>query len=314
MLRLTVCLFLVATSVVAAASIIQTPPREAITGRWDLTIRDGQNEYPSWLEINEKADTLTGRFVSRRGEAGPLSTVRIDGDRIGFVFNNEDEKQSGLHFTGRVQGDRMSGTLSEAGKKFHWSAVRAPSLVRSTLPRWGKPIALLNGKDLRGWKSFPAGKPSRWEARENVLFNAGSGAGLVTLQTFDDFRLHLEFKIEPGSDSGVYLRGRYEIEIEDSFGKSPSTHLLGSIYGFLSPTSLPAKRAGEWQTIDATLVGRTITVVLNGETIISEQEIPGITGGALDSDEKSPGPIMLQGDYGQVSYRNIIITPALGKR
>jgi hypothetical protein len=309
----TICLFLVAASAVMA-STFQTLPRQSIAGRWNITIRDGQNEFPSWIEINEKAGGLEGRFVSRRGEVHPLTSVRNSGDQIEFFSGNADGTQGGLRFTGVVKADRMRGTLSEAGKEMSWSAVRAPSLVRPTPPRWGQPIVLFNGRDLSGWKSFPADKASRWEAREGVLFNAGSGAELLTERKFDDFRLHLEFKIEPGSDSGVYLRGRYEIEIEDSFGKSPDRHLLGSIYGFISPTSLPAKRAGEWQTIDATLVGRKVTVTLNGETIISEQEIPGITGGALDSDEKNPGPIMFQGDYGQVSYRNIVITPALGNR
>lgn len=293
------------------ASTLQKSSRETITGRWDMTVREEGIEYPSWLEITEKENRLSGRFIGRRGGVQRVTAVHIDNDKIKFVIANEDETHGNADFTGSVKGDRMSGTASEGGKALIWSAVRAPSLTRSSLPRWGKPITLFNGKDLTGWKSYPVGKANRWEVRDGVLFNAGSGAGLLTEQTFDDFRLHLEFKIEPGSDSGVYLRGRYEIEIEDSFGKSPDHHLLGSIYGFLSPTSLPAKRAGEWQTIDATLVGRTVTVALNGETIISEQEIPGITGGALDSDEKNPGPIMLQGDYGQVSYRNIVITPAL---
>ena len=68
---------------------------------------------------------------------------------------------------------------------------------------------------------------------------------------------------------------------------------------------------GEWQTFDITLLGRVVTIVVNGTTVISEQAIPGITGGALDSDEGAPGPLMLQGDHTAVEYRNIVLTPAI---
>jgi hypothetical protein len=84
---------------------------------------------------------------------------------------------------------------------------------------------------------------------------------------------------------------------------------LGGVYGLLSPNEMVAKDAGEWQTYDITLVGRRVTVVANGVTIIADQVIPGITGGAIDSREGEPGPILIQGDHGPVDYRNIIITP-----
>jgi len=86
--------------------------------------------------------------------------------------------------------------------------------------------------------------------------------------------------------------------------------LLGSVYGFLSPSEIANKKADEWQSYDITLIGRMVTVVLNGKTVICNQEIPGITGGALDSDEGAPGPLMLQGDHGVIEYRNIVLTPA----
>jgi hypothetical protein len=85
------------------------------------------------------------------------------------------------------------------------------------------------------------------------------------------------------------------------------------VYGFLTPNEMAVKPAGEWQVYDITLIGRRVTVVANGKTIINDQIIPGITGGALDSKEGEPGPIFLQGDHGPVEYRNIVIIPA-GKR
>jgi hypothetical protein len=122
-----------------------------------------------------------------------------------------------------------------------------------------------------------------------------------------DFKLHIEFKYPEGSNSGVYLRGRYEVQVEDGYGKEPSSIYLGGVYGFLTPNENMAKKAGEWQSYDITLVGRRVTVVANGKTIISRQIIPGITGGALNSKEGNPGPILLQGDHGAVEYRNITI-------
>jgi hypothetical protein len=90
----------------------------------------------------------------------------------------------------------------------------------------------------------------------------------------------------------------------------PSSTLFSGVYGFLTPNQMAANPAGEWQIFDITLVGRKVTVVANGKTVICDQIIPGITGGALDSKEGEPGPIFLQGDHGPVEYRNIVITPA----
>ena len=139
-------------------------------------------------------------------------------------------------------------------------------------------------------------------------------ANLATDQKFNDFKLHLEFRVPKGANSGVYLRGRYELQIDDSAGLEPSSHHLGGVYGFIAPSENAARPAGEWQSMDVTLVGRMITYDLNGTTIICNREIPGITGGALDSAEAEPGPLLLQGDHGPIEYRNIVITPATSGR
>jgi len=98
--------------------------------------------------------------------------------------------------------------------------------------------------------------------------------------------------------------------VADSKGLEPSSDQLGGIYGFITPLENVAKAAGEWQSYDITLVGRLVTVVANCKTIIYKQAIPGITGGALNSNEAEPGPIYIQGDHGAIDYRNIVITPA----
>ena len=142
-----------------------------------------------------------------------------------------------------------------------------------------------------------------------MLTNTKAGANLATRESYGDFKLHAEFRYASGWNSGIYLRGRYEVQIEDSRGLETSNLGLGAIYGFLAPNQNAAKNAGEWQSLDITLIGRVVTVVLNGQQVICEQPIPGITGGALDSDEGASGPVLLQGDHGPVEYRNLILTP-----
>ena len=149
-------------------------------------------------------------------------------------------------------------------------------------------------------------------AEAGVLVNEESGDALMTTDKFENFKLHIEVNVPPGSNSGIYLRGRYEVQIKDDHGKPPHSQNMGGIYGQVTPTSNPALPAGEWQVFDITLLGRWATVELNGETIIDHQEIPGITGEALDANEGEPGPILLQGNHGRVLYRNIVLTPTTG--
>jgi len=197
--------------------------------------------------------------------------------------------------------------ITPDGKTLNWTAVRAPSLKQDKSPVWGTPIKVFNGKNLDGWQALGT---NQWVAEDGVLRSPKSGANLRTTRTFNNFKLHIEFRYPKESNSGVYLRGRYEVQISDSKGLEPSKGDLGSVYGFITPNEMAAKAPGEWQYYDITFVGRMITVIANGKKIITEQEVPGITGGALDSKEGEPGPIYLQGDHGPVEYRNIIITPA----
>jgi hypothetical protein len=214
-----------------------------------------------------------------------------------------------LDFEGELVGnDQLKGTLVFTdGKTYSWTAVRAPILKRTGEPSWGKPVKLFNGKDIKGWHAMGE---NQWVVEDGILRSKKSGANLVSDQTFTDFKLHVEFRYEKGSNSGVYLRGRYEVQISDDMGKEPWHGLFSAIYGFLTPNEMTAKAAGEWQSYDITLVGRTVTVIANGKTVICNQTIPGITGGAIDSKEGEPGPILFQGDHGPIDFRNIVITPA----
>ena len=282
-----------------------------VIGRWDLTVHMSGRETPSWLEIQLSGNsTLVGRFVAGGGSARPISRVHYDNGKISFSIPPQWEQEGkDLSVEGSLQGDSLTGTMvMPNGKEYQWVGRKAPSLHRSGQPVWGTPVSLFNGHDLKGWHAMGA---NQWVAEAGVLRSPHSGANIVTDGKFSDFKLHIEFRYPKGSNSGVYLRGRYEAQIEDGEGDiRPAYDHLGGIYGFLSPNEEAGKKPGEWQTYDITLVGRMVTVVLNGKMVICRQEIPGITGGALDSKEGEPGPIYLQGDHGPIEYRNIRITPA----
>lgn len=281
----------------------------AIEGRWDITVDKGDKKVPSWLEVRHSGNrTLVGYFVSESGSARPVSKIKFEAGNISFSIPPQWEDGDGdFVLEGALLNGSLSGMITSCdGKKYSWTGVRAPSLVRTGEPVWGNPITLFNGKNTDGWYALG---PNQWMAKDGILVSEQSGSNLVTRDKFSDFKLHIEFRYPKGSNSGVYLRGRYEVQVSDSYGKPPLVDEFGAVYGFITPTEMAAKMADEWQVYDITLTGRMITVVANGKTIICNQEIPGITGGALDSNEGEPGPIYLQGDHGPVAYRNIVLTP-----
>lgn len=286
---------------------------QSFLGRWDLTLKTPEREAPSWLEITQEGGQFHARFVSRSGNARPLPKVEISKGHIRFVSPKEEEdRKDDMVFEGKLAGGKLVGTTTGPdGTPWQWTGERAPKLIRNSSPAWGNTVQLFNGKDLSGWTPSDPNANTKWTVADGNLVSPGRGAELITTGKFSDFKLHVEFNCEKGANSGIYLRGRYEVQIEDDPAPEGPTMRTGGVYGFLAPSPEVPRRPGQWQTYDITLVGRMVTVVLNGQTIIDNQEIPGITGGALDSHEALPGPIYLQGsEAGHVSFRNIMITPA----
>ena len=282
-------------------------------GRWDLTLKAPDREYPSWLELREENGSFKAEMVGRWGNARSLPKVEIAEGKLTFVSpKEEEESKADLVFVGTLQGRTLSGTLNAPdGKTWSWTGVRAPSLKKDHPPKWGQPIELFDGKDLTGWRMDKPNSEKVWKVENGALITPGNGPELINNSKFEDFKLHVEFNCGPDSNSGVYLRGRYEVQIETDSIAEPPSHHMGAIYGFLAPDPEQPRKPGEWQIYDITLVGRTVTVVQDGHTVIDQKEIPGITGGALDSHEGLPGPIYLQGsEKGRVAFRKIEITPA----
>jgi 3-keto-disaccharide hydrolase len=180
--------------------------------------------------------------------------------------------------------------------------------------RWSTPTPLFNGKDLTGWAPAPTARslPNFWVARDGVLANtADEGTNLMTVQKFQDFKLHAEFRLPRRATSGIFPRGRYWVMLQDTPDTVPFRGTTGAVHRFLVPSVDASLGPDVWQSIDITLVGRRITVVVNGRTVIADQDIPGVTGSAIDSDEAAPGPIMLQGEERRVEFRNITIAVPL---
>jgi len=282
----------------------------SIEGRWDISIYNSGKTMPSWLEVvHSGLHTLVGQFVGTGGSARPISKVNFNNGKVSFSIPPQWETGNDLSFEATMRGDSLAGTITfPNGTTYNCTAVRAPSLKRSSTPAWGKPIKLFNGTDLTGW--HVSGEKNQWVVENGTVKSAASGSNLVTDASFTDFKLHIEFRYSTHGNSGVYLRGRYEVQILDDNGTAPQKGVLGAVYGFLPPSEIVAKKPGDWQTYDITLTGRMVTIVANGVTIICNQEIPGITGGALNSNEGEPGPIMLQGDHEPIEYRNIVLTAA----
>lgn len=297
-----------------------------VIGRWNLSIviegddleelglfRHGlmaDDGFPGWLEVELSGfSTLVGRYVGYEGSARPIAEVHYSAETGKYHFTIPPQWMDieDLYFEFALDNDQLKGTMMLDGHELDWTGVRAPSLVREEPPVWGNPKNMLDD-NLSRW-IIP--ENNKFKMVDGVLVNPEVGGNLVTKEQFDDFKLSAEFRYPEGSNSGIYLRGRYEVQIEDSPVDKPSTISIGGIYGFIEPAVYAAKKPGEWQTFEITLVGRNVTIVHNGIEVISNRPIPGITGGSLDSHEGSPGPIMIQGDHGPIEFRKFVITPAV---
>jgi hypothetical protein len=310
--QMQIMLLLLVFSAFTVSAVNLEPKKDPdVIGRWDITITKGGKSLPSWLEVQKSGThTLIGRFVYAFGSARPISEVKPEKGKYSFSIPPQwEEGTRNMDFQFEVSGDKLKGTMVFTdGLTYEFTGVRAPVLIRAKSSVWAAPVKLFNGKDTKGWH---ADGKNQWIAEGGILRSPHSGANLITDKTFTDFKLHIEFRYPQGSNSGVYLRGRYELQVIDtkSGDPEPINNQFSSIYGFLPPNKMMAKNPGEWQSYDVTLVGRMVTIVANGKTVICDQVIPGITGGAINSQEGEPGPILIQGDHGPIDYRNIIITP-----
>ncbi|MCC6587665.1 MAG: DUF1080 domain-containing protein [Bryobacterales bacterium] len=289
-------------------------------GRWNLVVENDPRSRVWWLDVKAAGTpNIEGRFVGAPGGSmDNIPKIEIEGDQLhwvferGYVAGSKDKQKA--HYRARIQKGRMVGTMEIEGypqmtKKF--SGGRAPVINEVDDGKWkpGKPVELFNGKDTSGWECKVQGHGIEWRVENGALANNPKAADITSIPKFWNFKLHAEYRLKPHSNSGIGLRGRYEVQIYDDYGQPVSKHGNGALYSRIIPTVNASLKPGEWQTFDITLIGRQVTIVLNGKTIIDHKEIEGFTAMATDVAEDKPGPITLQGDHGPVEFRKLTVTP-----
>jgi hypothetical protein len=288
-------------------------------GRWDLTVVQSRPRS-WWVELNDVGTPkANGKFVSAfAGDMNPIDAISVENGELHFSINppGRDGKAPGGRsiYRARLVGGKLEGTQETEGQNrppVKWTGVRAPEINEKDDGSWkkGTPVKLFNGKDLTGWKALVPGAEMKWSVQDGVLKNAPPTTDIISEQKFWNFELHVDFRIVEHSNSGIALRGRYEIQILDDYGRPPNTHGAAALYSRIAPSVNASKPAGEWQSYDIRLVGRTLTVVHNGIKVLDKVHVDGLTAMANNSDEAEPGPFIVQGDHSNVEIKSFVVTP-----
>ena len=332
------CLLLIVWSVTAVEVVgaeVAVTDLGALGGNWALKMPNGS---AGWMTLSVRDGALYGELWTV-GSPKRLTHLELQGKALRFQRKCRVGKPE--FPGGPPSGDRVAcqhvatsdgktirvvmhqptgdGQLREVA--FHGKRL-SPLPPRPDLAqlKFGPPIQLFNGRDLTGWKLTNDRQLNGWKAVDGVLVNTtpkldfqpySRYGNLRTVRAFTDFRLEIDFRVPPGGNSGIYLRGMYEAQVVDRDSKMQGIYGVGAIFGRIAPRNNAGRAGGQWQHYDIILVDRHVTVVLNGTKVIDNQPIPGCTNGALQADESLPGPLYLQGDHTAVSYRNIILHPIL---
>jgi hypothetical protein len=289
---------------------------KSFLGKWDIMAQTEKGVYVYWLEVKMEGGKLAGNFLNRGGSVFPLPEIGVQKNELVFAYGADPknpEKPKQVH-RATVKGKQLLGVLDTGKEKISWVGVRPPKWKvynANASHTYGTPIELFDGKSLTGWSLQYPSKPSGWTVVDGVVQNIPSANNIVSHQKFQNFKIQCEYKLEPKSNSGIYLRGRYELQVLDDAGSPVEKHGHMSVYSRVAPASNASKPAGEWQSMEAILVGNRVTVTLNGVKVQDNVVLEGITGGALDANEGEPGPIMIQGDHGRIWIRRATITPIL---
>jgi len=307
-------------------------PKKDFFGMWTLEIENGS---VGWLQVHSNEGFTDAELLWQGGSVEPVSNVYfVDNTTLEVTRTREINKSADRkHIVTQTyrfvrKGDKLTGVLSEPARdgvginetKFKgWILPDPGSAPDLSKVKYGEPIQLFNGKDLTDWKLINPKQANGFKVVDGVLVNdpvnpEGQRVNFGNLRTekeFEDFKLTLEVNVPEHSNSGVYLRGMYEIQVVDSYGKELDSHNMGGLYSRVKPTATAEKKGCKWQTIEIVFVYRNLTVILNGKKIIDNQPVYGPTGGAMQADVFKAGPIYLQGDHGKVSYRNLVLTPII---
>ena len=305
---------LAACAALAAWLIPVNAQQNPYLGRWNL-IGTGENAGSVyWLEVREEGGQLTGNFLNRSSSPFKLHSVRIENGELFWepMRNVKTPDRVGPQFRAKADKGKLIGSVTMGDRTLTFEGVRPhkwPAINANAKHTYGKPVELFDGKTMDTWDVQRKDRPLNWSVVDGAMTNEKGANNLVSKEKFKDFKINAEYKLEQGSNSGIYLRGRYELQVLDDFGKPTESHGHMSIYGWTAPLVNASKPAGEWQTMEAIVVGNKVTVTLNGQRVQDNATLEAITGGALDANETEAGPIMLQGDHGKVWFRKVTVTP-----
>jgi len=327
---------IICLSVLTAAAGAFAASDNPFVGGWELTLPNGA---AGWLGVEEVATGLQASLLWGGGSVMPLESAKMEMGKLVVSRRHTSQRkdESGKTITvtnletilARRSGDDLNlmsiktRADGQGEDRTEFTGRREPAMPPApdlAKVKFGKPVRLFAGKSLAGWRLVDPKAISGWSVKDGLLVNEVSQekgqphknyGNLRTDQVFEDFNLTLEVRVPEGGNSGVYLRGIYEVQVVDSYGKPLDPHNMGAVYSRIKPTESAEKAPGQWQTMDITLVNRHVTVILNGKKIIDNQPVLGCTGGALWSDVTRPGPIYLQGDHTGIAYRNIVLKPVV---
>ena len=324
-------LTLLGLGAILAADAAENP----FLGEWELTIPGGA---AGWLEVREQGSQFEASMLWGWGSVEPVASATCEANQLVLTRKHQTERKDAqgkkskvtnletirctlegntIHLVSTKPRDNGQGeeTLEFSGRR----QPPMPSAPDLTGVKFGAPIALFDGKDLTGWRLTDPNAVNGWSVKDGLLVNNPlqeegkhkNYGNLRTDQEFQDFTLNVEVRVGKGQNSGVYVRGIYEVQVADTYGRPLAAHNMGAVYSRIKPLASAEKPPGEWQTMEITFVDRHMTVVLNGHKIIDNQPVLGCTGGALWSDVSRPGPIYLQGDHTGIEYRKLVLRPVL---
>ena len=278
-------------------------------GRWDFTVAGPNSNSSYWLGVTEKNGALDVWYQPSGGNVIQMKSFTAAGAHLSIIVTAATATRPATTWELDAAGGKLTGAIKTGTSSTPLTGLPAPELKRPEPKAWSAPASLFNGKDLTGWE--PIGNPanSHWIVADGLLVNQARGANLKSTAFYTDFKLHFEVNCPDLANSGFYLRGRYEVQLEyEAPGTDPPERSMGSIYGRLAPSPMLPRTPGQWESFDVTLVGRTVTISRNGVMTTDHKEIEGITGGALDANEGDPGPFYIQGDHtGGLKFRNITV-------
>jgi hypothetical protein len=315
---LSVCLLAIAMLTPAVSA--QPNP---FLGSWNMTGTGDDASFVYWLKVEQGPDGLTGRFLNRSGSPLNLGIVKVEAGELVFQTGRPDAP-TGPEYRARIEGDRLvgrhilrsggRGTTPATERTVNWVGVRTPTWPAANANathKYGTPVMLFDAAkpSMDAWGVQHAGRPMNWSIVEGLMVNEPPANNLVSKEKFSDFKLEAEYRLLATSNSGIYLRGRYEMQVFDDAGQPPAITGHMSIYGRKAPDTNASLPPGEWQRVEIILVGNRVTITLNGTRVQDNAAIEGITGGALDTNELTPGPVMIQGDHKLVAFRKITVTP-----